>query len=175
MKANRICIIGGSGTGKTTLSKNLGQVLNIPICHIDGLHHTENWGINNREERDKKILDFTRKRKWIMDGTYSSTLKERIQKADFVIFLDYSLLSRLNGILKRYFKNHGKEKEEIPGCKERLSFVLLKSAFKFHGKLRKKILPILEECHHTNILVFKNRKQLNEWYEKEFHKSIVIG
>lgn len=174
MNVNRICILGGSGTGKTTLSNNLGKTLNIPICHIDGLHHTENWGINNKEERDKKILDFTRKKKWIMDGTYSSTLKERIQKADLVIFLDYSLFLRLKGIFKRYFKNHGKEKEEIPGCKERISLPLLKSAFKFHRKLRKNIIPILEECNHSNVLVFKNCKQLNNWYEINFHKSIIL-
>ena len=39
MKVNKVCIIGGSGTGKTTLANNLCKVLNLPVCHIDGIHH----------------------------------------------------------------------------------------------------------------------------------------
>lgn len=35
----RICIIGGSGTGKTTLAKNLGKQLSLPVYYIDGIHH----------------------------------------------------------------------------------------------------------------------------------------
>ena len=39
----RICIIGGSGTGKTTLANNLGKELDLPIYHIDGINYSENW------------------------------------------------------------------------------------------------------------------------------------
>ena len=75
---SRISIIGGSGTGKTTLSESLGRVLNIPIYHIDGIHHLKNWQIRNKDERDNIILDILKKEKWIIDGTYRSTLKERL-------------------------------------------------------------------------------------------------
>ena len=51
--ANKISIIGGSGTGKTTLAENLGKKLNLPVCHIDGIHHLPNWQIRDKDERDK--------------------------------------------------------------------------------------------------------------------------
>lgn len=174
MKISRICIIGGSGTGKTTLSNNLEKILNLPLYHIDSIHHIPNWGVRDKTEREQIILDIIKKKKWIIDGTYTSTLRERLKRADLVIFLDYSLFSRLKGIFGRYFKNHGKEKEEIPGCRERISFVLIKSAFKFRGKLRKKIISILEECHHPNLLVFKSQKDLNTWYKEKFNESIIF-
>ncbi len=174
MKINKICIIGGSGTGKTTLSNNLGKELNLPIYHIDGIHHIENWKIRDKVERDQIIMNIIKKRKWIMDGTYSSTLKERIEKSDLIIFLDYSLLSRLRGIFGRYFKNHGKEKEEIPGCKEQISWKLVTSSLKFKRKLRKKIVKIIKESNHSDILVFKNRKMLNKWYKAQFQKEITL-
>lgn len=117
---NRICIIGGSGTGKTTLSNNLGKQLNIPVYHIDGIHHLENWKIRDKDERDKIILEKIDEDKWIMDGTYMSTLKKRLEKSDYIIYLDYSTIVQLKGVLGRFIKNHGKEKEEIPGCKERI-------------------------------------------------------
>lgn len=170
----RICIIGGSGTGKTTLSNNLGRVLNIPVCHLDGIHHTENWGVRDKEERDKIILEEIKKKDWIIDGTYSSTLKERIEQSDLIIFLDYSLPLRLSGIFSRYLKNHGKEKVEIPGCKEQISLELVTFSFKFKRGLRKKIIAILDSSNHPNIMIFKNRKSLNTWYENEFHEKISL-
>ena len=53
----KISIIGGPGTGKTTLSNNIGKELNYPIYHIDGIHHLENWKKRDSEERDRIILE----------------------------------------------------------------------------------------------------------------------
>ena len=53
---NKISIIGGSGTGKTTLSNNLSKTLNLPVYHIDGIHYLKNWQVRNKEERNKIIL-----------------------------------------------------------------------------------------------------------------------
>ena len=70
---NKVSIIGGCGTGKTTLANNLGKELDVPVYHIDGIHHTENWGIRDKVERDKIILEKLNQRRWIKDGTYHST------------------------------------------------------------------------------------------------------
>ena len=111
---NRISVIGGSGTGKTTLTSNLGNKLNLPIYHIDGIHHLKNWEIRDKSERDAIILDLIEKEKWIIDGTYRATLEKRLKKSDLVIFLDFSRFAQIRGVLKRYFTNPGKEKYEIP-------------------------------------------------------------
>lgn len=83
---NRVCIIGGSGTGKTTLSNNLAKELNLPVCHLDGIHHLEGWKARDKSQRDRMILDKIAENKWIIDGTYSSTLLPRLERADMVIF-----------------------------------------------------------------------------------------
>ena len=56
---SKIAIIGGPGTGKSTLANNLGKELNLPICHLDGIHHLANWVPRHKEERDKIILEKT--------------------------------------------------------------------------------------------------------------------
>lgn len=119
---NRICIIGGSGTGKTTLANNLGNELNLPVYHIDGINYSENWKAINKDERDLIILEKANEDKWIIDGTYHSTLKQRLEKSDYIIYLDYSTIAQIRGAFGRFLKNHGKEKEEIPGCKERMNW-----------------------------------------------------
>lgn len=65
----RICIIGGSGTGKTTLSNNLSKELNLPVYHIDGIHHLGNWKKRDKEERDRLILERASEEKWIIEGS----------------------------------------------------------------------------------------------------------
>ena len=91
----RICIIGGSGTGKTTLSNNSGRELNLPVYYIDGINYLENWEIRDKNKRDKIIIVKANQTKWIIDGTYRSTLQQRLEKADFIIYLDYSSLAQV--------------------------------------------------------------------------------
>lgn len=173
-KAKKISIIGGPGTGKSTLARNLGKELNLPTYHIDGIHHTENWGIRDKEERDKIILGIVNENKWVIDGTYRSTLEARIEKADLVIFLNYTTIAKLKGILTRYLKNIGKEREEIPGCKEKMDWEFITSTIKWNKTRGVVIKETLDKNKNKPILVFKNRRKLNKWYKEEFNKKIEV-
>ena len=170
----RICIIGGSGTGKTTLAKNLGEQLNLPVYHIDGIHHLKNWEIRNKDERDRIILEKVNEDKWVIDGTYNSTLKQRLEKSDYVIYLDYSTLAQVKGVLGRFVKNHGKEKQEIPGCKEKLDWQFFWWVVKWRKNKRQKIIEMLQEVDSDKLHIFKTRKELNKWYVNEFGKKIQL-
>ena len=172
--ANKISIIGGSGTGKTTLANNLGKKLNLPVCHIDGIQHLENWKQRDKEQRDKMILEKVSEEKWVIDGTYRSTLKERLEKSDFIIYLDYSSLAQVKGVLGRFLKNHGKEKSEIPGCKEQMTFEFFFWVLKWRKEHRKDIIEKISKVDYNKVLIFKNRKSLNKWYYKEFNEKMKI-
>lgn len=169
---NKISIIGGSGTGKTTLSNNLGKKYHLPVYHLDAFHYSRDWEVRDKEERDKDIIKTMNQEKWIIDGNYFFTLKERLEKSDVIIFLDYSFSTRIKGAVGRYLKNIGKEKMEIPGCKERLSKELLRSVMKWKRHKRKQIHEIINTIENDNVKVFKSRKQLNSWYYQEFHEKI---
>lgn len=168
----RICIIGGSGTGKTTLSNNLAKELNLPVYHIDGIHHLENWEKRDEGERDRIILEKASQDKWIIDGTYRSTLQQRLEKSDYVIYLDYSTIAQVKGVLKRFIKNRGKEKEEIPGCKEKMSWEFLMFVINWRKNRRSEIITKISKIDNNKVHVFYNRKQLNKWYENTFGKKI---
>lgn len=170
----RISIVGGCGTGKTTLANNLSSTLDLPVCHLDGLHHLKDWEIRDKTERDEMIIKKINEDKWVIDGTYPSTLDARIERSDLVIYLDYSSFAQIKGVLKRFFKNHGKEKEEIPGCKEQMTLEFFLYVLNWRKNKRPNVIKHIEKVDKKKLLIFKNRGQLNKWYEKEFNKKIII-
>lgn len=170
----KIAIIGGPGTGKSTLAKNLGKEMKLPVYHIDGIHHLKNWEIRPTQERDAIVSEKVKEPKWIIDGTYKATLEERVINADLVIFLDYSTIAKLKGIISRYFKNKGQEKPEIPGCKEKMDWEFIQLTMKWNKTKRKIVKDILDRYKDKKILIFKNRRSLNKWYENKFKKGIEL-
>lgn len=162
-KINKIAIIGAPGSGKTTLSYELEKKYNLPVFNIDKVYILPNWILRDSKERDSIILEEANKEKWIIDGTFIDTLEERVKKADRIIFLDYSTITFLKGIFKRLIKNYGKEKPDMPGCKEKfdLSFIMYVATYNF--KRRKYIIEILERYPEKDIIYFKNQKELKNW------------
>lgn len=169
----RISIIGGSGSGKSTLAKSLGNKFKLPVIHIDGMNYYENWKQKDKVQRDELLLDKIQGEKWVMDGTYTSTLNERLMASDLIVFLDYSTVSLLYGVISRRIRLNGKEREEIKGCKERITFNFLKFVLTWRKKKRKKVLEKLK-LYEEKVIIFKTRKSLNNWYSKEFNDTIVI-
>jgi adenylate kinase family enzyme len=171
---NRISIIGGSGTGKSTLCDILSKELNLPAVHLDAFNFNSNWVEIDKKERDKRILDKVSEDKWIIDGNYNKTLKERLKMADLIIWLDYSTFMQLKGVLKRFFKTHNTERPEIPGCKERLNLKFMKYVIFYNRKKRPEVVDYLKDIPKEKVLIFKKQKDLNEWIKEFTHNDKII-
>lgn len=169
---DRICIIGGSGTGKTTLANNLAEKLKLPVYHIDGMFYLENWKERDKEERDKTILEKAAEDRWIIDGTYTSTLKQRLDRSDYIIYLDYSSFAQVKGIVSRAIKDYGKERPEIPGCKERLTWDFFWWVAQWRKRKRKTVIDALAEVDKNKVHIFKTRCEINKWYKEQFNEKM---
>jgi len=86
---NKIIIIGCPGSGKSTLSVKLSQILNYPILHLDKIYHIDNTKNIGREELIRKIKQFIISNdKWIIDGNYLGTIDLRIDLCDTIVMLN---------------------------------------------------------------------------------------
>ncbi len=172
---NRISIVGGSGSGKSTLCNILSKELDLPAIHLDAINYEPNWVEIDKTERDNIILSKAQDDKWVIDGNYNKTLKERFDKADLIIWLDYSTLKQLHGILKRYFTTRNSERPEIPGCKERLESEFIKYVLTYNKKKRPVILDYLKDVPKEKVLIFKHQKDLNAWLKDFTNNPNVLS
>ena len=172
---NRISIVGGSGSGKRTLCNILSKELGLPAIHLDAINYEPNWVEIDKTERDNMILSKAQDDKWVIDGNYNKTLKERFDKADLIIWLDYSTLKQLHGILKRYFTTRNSERPEIPGCKERLEPEFIKYVLTYNKKKRPVILDYLKDVPKEKVLIFKHQKDLNAWLKDFTNNPNVLS
>ena len=167
----RISIIGGAGCGKTSLSCELGKELGIKPIHIDGINFKKNWVERDLEERDRIIFDKMKGDSWIFDGTYRSTLLDRMKESDLIIYLDYSTGTQVRSVINRYLKTRGKEKDDIPGCREKMDLDFFKYVVNFRRVSRPHIIERLKLIDSNKVLIFKNRKELYKWYRDTFNKK----
>ena len=105
---NRISILGGSGSGKSTLCTILSKELGLPAIHLDAINFNPDWEEIDKQERDKIISAKSKEDKWIIDGNYNKTLKERLDPTFVKYVLTYNKKKR--HIILEHLQNIPNEK-----------------------------------------------------------------
>jgi len=99
----RICILGPSNSGKSTLAQALARKLNMPAVHLDQLFHQPHTDWRPRPEAEFLQLhgEAIRQEQWVMDGNYTRCMAERLERATGFILLDLSTAASLFRYLRR--------------------------------------------------------------------------
>jgi len=88
----RICILGPSNSGKSTLAEAIARKRGLEVVHLDLLYHLPNtdWEARPTDEfvtlHDAAIMG----ERWVIDGNYSKCISQRFARATGLILLDIS-------------------------------------------------------------------------------------
>lgn len=104
----RIMVIGCGGSGKSTLSRSLGELLNLPVVHLDRLYWRDGWRSVDDEEFDALLSEALSQGRWIIDGNFNRTIAMRLNRCDTVIYLDYARIVCMAGVIKRVLAYYGR-------------------------------------------------------------------
>jgi len=97
----KILIIGCSGTGKSTLAKELHHQLEFPLLHLDQIWHVH----YDKQKFYQQLQNFmTDNPDFIIDGNYADSLPMRVVEADTIIWLQTSRIKAVWRVLLRSLK-----------------------------------------------------------------------
>lgn len=163
----RILIIGGNGSGKTTMARQLAGITGLPLCHLDALYWTDHWQPRERSSFLALLQTELEKPEWILDGNMKRTLPLRLQYCDTVIYLDFWGVRCFFGVIKRLIQNHGKSRPDMGGnCIEQFdqrSWDFIKSTLTFNKKNRADFHCMLAKHPDIKLVVLKTHRQVRNF------------
>jgi adenylate kinase family enzyme len=146
----RIMIFGRPGSGKSTFAVKLAKKFGLPLYHLDKYFYEADWIERNYEDFLEDQYAIVGQKDWIIDGNSVSSLYIRYSEADICIYFDYSRVLCLWRLIKRSFMKDKSIQDRAEGCREKLSWHLIKYMWTF-------------EYRHNNYLV-RQLKTLQEFY-----------
>ena len=164
----KICIIGTSGVGKTTLAKRLYQEFNISMYEYDDIYWDktgDEYRKNSPDIIQSRVSDILLQEEWIVEGAYDKRLLPFFNDCMLIIHLTESHRICAGRIIKRFVfaRLTGKSpKETWKNTCELLSFTKefesrLEAFFVLHPELGLKKVTV--NANKINIIeVVKNFK-----------------
>lgn len=124
----RICIMGPSNSGKSTLADAIGRTRGLEVVHLDLLYHLPDTDWRPRPEPEFIALHdaaITGER-WVMDGNYSRCLSQRLARATGLILLDVSTATSLARYARRTLLEGQGRKGALAGGRDSLKWSMIR-------------------------------------------------
>ncbi len=127
----RIMVLGPTNAGKSTLTAALAGKLGVPAIHLDRLRHQPHTHYVPRPDAEFFALheDAIAQPGWVIDGSYSAVMKNRIARASGIIVIDETLLIRTVRYVRRTLSPHSRI-GALDGNKDRLTLEMFRWLWK---------------------------------------------
>lgn len=104
LPGRRISVVGCSGAGKTTLSRQLARRLGYRHVELDALFHQPDWQPLRTRQFQHAVAGALQGEGWIVEGNYSAVRPQILALADTVIWLDLPRGAVMRQLIPRTLK-----------------------------------------------------------------------
>ncbi len=116
----RISVVGTTGSGKSTVARQISRHLQLPYVELDALYWDENWtGVPEQVFRARVAAAINAER-WVIDGNYSRIRHLVWERAEAVVYLDYSFVRTFWQLFRRTIRRSIQREELWHGNREDL-------------------------------------------------------
>lgn len=163
---DRIAIIGCGGSGKSTVARQLAQILDAPLTHLDALYYDKQWNPVTKDEFAAQQEKLVTSERWIIEGNYAGTLPIRLAAADTVIFLDLPARTCLWGIAERRWRYHGGQ-HPTDGVYDRITWNFVRYILGYRHTMRPRIRHLLQEHGvQVRLITLTSRRHANRFIDR---------
>ena len=165
----RILVIGCSGAGKSTFSKKLSQSTGLPLVSLDKEFWQPGWTMTPRAEWRQRVARLCQAERWIMDGTFDSSLDLRLPLADTVLWFKLPRWLCMVRVAKRVASTYGRVRSEMaPGCPERIDLEFLRYIWTFEKQQDPNIVRALQNYgSHITPVIFRRDAEAEHFLDTQ--------
>jgi adenylate kinase family enzyme len=116
----RVAVVGTSCSGKSTLARLLATELNVPHIELDSKYWGPNWTPVDSLEFRRRVDELTLQPRWICDGNYRVVRDLVWQRADTIVWLNYSFPLVFGRALRRTLRRCMSKSPLFSGNRESL-------------------------------------------------------
>ncbi len=174
----RILVIGNGGTGKSTLSAELSERLGIPVYHLDQIAWGPRWTRVSEQDYAARLNEILAAESWIVDGWSSqSSMQQRLDAADTIIFLDYAIWLAYYGATKRFFQYYSKRNPYDPPETTRGEVLMLtyRAMWRVYRNYVPELRSMLEKLKSKSIIHARSRAELQRKLNAAFEEKRIVN
>ena len=161
----RILVIGCSAAGKSTVARELGRILDIPVIHLDTILWKPGCKLADEDEEMREVRRLLEADRWVLDGNYTASLPMRVAAADTIVVVDFPRHVCLSRALKRLLRFRGRTRPDMgAGCPERLNLSFLLWIWRYPQTERPELLHNIW-CHggHAHVVTLTSQDDVEKW------------
>ncbi len=169
MKMKKVAVFGNAGGGKSTLSRKLSEITNLPLYVLDKIQYKAGGIPVPYEEYRHTHKEILSKDEWVIDGFGClETVWLRLEKADTLVYIDLPLPVHFWWVTKRLVTGFFVPPKGWPE-----NSPLWKSSMKSYNGLllcHKRLTPkyrdyVLEAEKSKKVYHLKSVKEIKDFYQ----------
>jgi adenylate kinase family enzyme len=163
----RIQIVGISAAGKSTVAREIGQILHIEVIHLDTHMWQAGCQLTPPEKESPIVEELLKRPAWIIDGNYTASLPQRLKEADAIVMVDFPRWLCFLRAFKRIFTYFGRTRPDMgKGCPERVNVSFFKWIWRYPYDERPELLrQIATHGYGTKFVRLRGHRQTQRWLE----------
>jgi adenylate kinase family enzyme len=162
----RICILGPSNSGKSTLAAALGRARSLPVIHLDQYRHLPGtqWVERPDTEFERMHNEAVDADEWIIEGNYSRWLPGRLRRATGLVLLDASTAASIIRYLRRTLFQPDRA-GSLDGTRDRVRVEMIRFMLGPARRNRLRYRHAFDEFDRPKVLL-SDRHALEEYYRR---------